>query len=150
MRAPSDHLKPYISSVALTGDATFAMVADSDRSITSLHLPTGSTIASKKVPFSPQAVVFANGQFYCGGSDMVNANPGLPLGDKCIRRCDIQCRSIDRVPCSVSSVYAMAVSSAGAIAAGGYSTPKFSDVIDLSERADVYIRPPVRSFSVTI
>lgn len=139
--------KPYISSLALNSDSTFAMIADNDRNITSFHLPTGSTISSIRAPFSPQAIVFADGYFYCGGSDTHNSDQS-PDG-RCLRRCDVRCEDLDVVSSSSSSIYALAASPAGAIAAGGHSLQKTNDQ-ELAERADVYLCPPIRSFSVFV
>ncbi|KAI0561895.1 WD40/YVTN repeat-like containing protein [Gracilaria domingensis] len=140
-------VKAYISALALHGDSSFVMIADSDKNLTSFHLPTASTVASTKVPFCPQAIVFADGYFYCGGSDITTT--GLSPDDRCIQRCDISFQTFDTISSSTSSVYAMANSSAGAVAAGGHSLLKSYNE-ELAERADVYFCPPVRSFSVFV
>ncbi|CAN8075212.1 unnamed protein product [Agarophyton chilense] len=137
----------YISSLALHGDSNFVMIADSDKNLTSFHIPSASIVSSTKIPFCPQAIVFSDGYFYCGGSDITNT--GLSHVDSCIQRCDVSFQTFETLASSTSSVYAMAVSSAGAIAAGGHSLLKSNDE-ELAERADVYLCPPVRSFSVFI
>lgn len=138
--------KPYITSIVINDDATFAMAADSSYRLSVIYLATGTVVSSTDTPFLPQALVFSNGSFYCGGSDRQNFKySSVPHSLLCL---DLQCHQKAITPVSASAVYAMASSATGMIAAGGYSP--YTDNQHSAQCIDVYSIPPLRSFSIPI
>lgn len=138
--------KPYITSLAINNDASFALVADSSFRLSAIHIPSGSIVCSKDIPFLPQAVTFSDGMFYIGGSDRVKTDGSTQFS---LMRCNVMCEQTGSAPVSATGVYAMAVSSTGSIAAAGYSASKFAKE-SFAEDVDVYWIPPVRSFSISV
>lgn len=111
------------------------MAGNSGFELASLHLSSASTVASTAVPFRPRALAFNNGTFYAGGSDRIQ-DPS-----RCLLLLDFACHVVGSTPVSARSVYAIAAHpKSGALAAAGYA-PDF---------VDVYIDPPVRSFSIDV
>lgn len=137
-RRPVRHIRIGSSPItALTVDTEgkFAMAGNFDFELASLHLSSASIMISTAVPFRPRALAFTNGTFYAGGSDRID-DPS-----RCLLRLDFACRVLGSTPVSARSVYTIAVHpKSGALAAAGYA-PDF---------VDVYIDPPVRSFSIDV
>lgn len=129
--------RPFITSIALNNDKNFALVADSARTLTSIHLPTGSIVATTTTPFIPQALAFCDQNFYCGGSSAPESSA------KSLMRYNVRCMVQGSAPVSVDSVYAFAHSKSGALAAAGYC-------LNRKQLVDVYDNPPVRSYSLPV
>lgn len=137
----------YFPSVVFNSDGTYAMLASSERSVSSLHIASGTVIASQRLPFIPRAIALSSSTFYIGGSDRrVGHASTIP---NFLAAFDVLCKPMPNAPVSAGSVYAVvAHPTKGILAAAGF-TPAVSPM-PTKRLIDVYIDPPVRSFSISI
>lgn len=136
-----------VTSIAASEDGSFLMAGSGNYTVTSLHLPSSSVVASKSTPFLPRAICFASSAFYCGGSDRQSLQT-----ERDLTVLDFQCRAYGNgsTPVSSRSIYAIAIHPTnGCMAAGGYFPGK-EQMESAGEVIDVYCVPPVRSYSFTV
>lgn len=136
-----------ISCLGINDEGSFVMAGDAHYGVSTLHLHSSSVVSTTSVPFRPQAAVFTKGLFYCGGSDRASQESARYL-----HVYDFQCNpaGAGTTPVSARGVYALAVHpESGVMAAGGYC-PQKSEKSLSGEMVDVYVDPPVRSFSFAV
>lgn len=131
-----------IRGVAVDDAGAFAVVADAGKGITVVHLASGGLVGSAELVFVPAAVRFCRGNLYIAGHDWEGRGPNA------LHRFDIECRPLRPAPVSASAVYSMDVHPrTGSLAAAGF-TKSQKWLEHSSELIDVYVNPPVRSYSL--
>lgn len=140
-------MSPYISCIAFNCDGTYAMIASSERKLSSLHVSSSSIFASERLPFVPQAICASSSNFYVGGSDRrVGCGSIVPNS---LLSFDVLGSPMPSAPVSAGAVYCVAAHPVkGILAAAGF-TPAVS-LLPTKRLIDVYVNPPVRSFSLSI
>jgi WD40 repeat protein len=139
----------WVSCIASDVDGSFIVCGAGNRSLTSIHLASGSVLGTTSLEYVPNAVVYRDGELYCGGANKLEQHdPNLfPEKGHVLYRYDLECFQTGVCPVSSSGVYALALDPlSNSMAAGGYSTRH--QWHDAAELIDVYIKPPVRSFSM--
>lgn len=144
--------KERTTSFSLNSDSTIAMIIDTTRVLSAVHIPTMTVLEQQQLDFIPRAIAYSNGAFYCGGSDHQKPKEQGLITGPTIPYFNTSTTPVGTAHISFDSVYAMATSSgANALAITGH-TPSPYPRVDIGRRilADVYKYPPVRSFSVVI
>lgn len=142
------------------------MVGTSDRQLSALHFGSASTIKTVPLPFVPQSMTISGqSTFYVGGSDRYGGVHSSSVGTSTLQAFDVLCNPLPAAPVSAGSVYATAAAaSSGGAYDGGHSSPHrsvvaaagFTPTTDFNSpwqtqrRIDVYLDPPIRSFSLSI
>lgn len=154
-RMTSARHRAWVGCVVADFDGQFIVCGDGNRNLTSIHVGTGAVLATTKLDFVPNSLVHRGSEIYCGGSDRVDSPPSGGLSAdvqqrmSLLRRYSPTCEEVGSSPVSVSAsgVYAVAYhSSSGSMAAAGYSTRHRWH--DTTELIDVYLNPPIRSFTM--
>jgi WD40 repeat protein len=139
----------WVSCIASDMDGSFIVCGAGNRRLTSIHLASGSVLGTTSLDYVPNAIVYRDGELYCGGADKLEQqDPSFfPENSHVLYRYDLECIKTGVSPVSSSGVYALAADPLNnSMAAGGYSTRHLWH--DAAELIDVYIKPPVRSFSM--
>lgn len=144
------------------------MVGTSDRKLSTVHFGSASTIKTVPLPFVPQSMTISGqSTFYVGGSDRYGGAHSSPVGANTLQAFDVLCNPLPAAPVFVGSVYATAAAASAAsgcaydgghgssrrsvLAAAGFTpTTDVSSLWQTQHRIDVYLDPPIRSFSLSI
>lgn len=144
--------KERTTSFSLNSDSTIAMVIDTARLLSAVHVPTMTVLEQQQLDFIPRAIAYSNDAFYCGGSDHRKPKEQSVITGPTIPYFNTSTTPVGMAHVSFDSVYAMATSSgANALAIAGHTPSPYARV-DTGPRilADIYKYPPVRSFSVVV
>jgi WD40 repeat protein len=139
--------RAWVGCVATDTDGGFVVCGDGNRNLTSVHLSSGCVLGSTSLDYVPNALVYRDGELYCGGADKIEQV--VPDEHTCniLHRYDIECNQVGTSPVSSSGVYALASHpQSKSMAASGYSTRHRWH--DAAELIDVYVAPPVQSFTM--
>lgn len=131
-----------VTTLCPSADATFLLVGDARRKVRTIYMPAAAPMPETAINFVPRAAGFAQGNFFVGGSDRKAGERGLAV-------VDFEGRVTGRTPTSAGSVYALAVGEKGNMAVAGFS-PEKRALGRAAEVVDVYVHPPVRSYSFEV
>jgi hypothetical protein len=138
----------WVGCVASDTDGSFIVCGAGNRTLTTIHLASGSVLGTAALEYVPNALAYSEGEVYCGGADKIEQHRSQDgEGGHRLYRYDLECAQTAVSQVSASGVYALATHpTTKSMAAGGYSTPHRWH--DAAEVVDLYIKPPVRSFSM--
>lgn len=134
----------WIASVVTDADGSFAMVGDGSGKLISFHVASGSLLGTADLAMVPSALQTIGTEVYCGAVDK------SPSAEKMLYRFDMQCNPVGTAQTSAAGTYAIAMHEQTSVTAtGGYSFTQ-SGHCGFDEIVDVYLKPPLRSFSMTV